>query len=234
MSVLTSVGILLLSMLIMAFLQLSPGIFSLLIHYTNGKFSKNKASDLCTFFILGVETAVVLFFLTIYSILASSPAIAQILDSDLFAWIMFSIFVALGCFVFFFYFRPGPGTKLFISRKLAHEYSHRAETAKTRSDAFVLGLSASVPELAFSLPLYLITATAIMRTFSDGSERTSLIILFVLVVVLPLLILHGAANTGRTLADFARFRFKNKTFFRCFIALFYFLLAFLVISEAIL
>lgn len=234
MSVLTSVGILLLSMLIMAFLQLLPGIFSLLIHYTNGKFSKNKASDLGTFFILGVETAIVLFFLAIYSILASSPAIAQILDSELFAWIMFSIFVALGCFAFFFYFRSGPGTKLFISRKLAHRYHHKAETVKTRSDAFVLGLSASVSELAFSLPLYLITATVIMRTFPNSAERAGLIILFILVAVLPLLILHSAATTGRTLADFTRFRFKNKTFFRCFIALFYFLLAFLVISEAIL
>ncbi len=145
---------------------------------------------------------------------------------------MFSIFVALGCFVFFFYFRPGPGTKLFISRKLAHKYHHRVETTKTRSDAFLLGLSTSVSELAFSLPLYLITAITIMRTFSNSSERAGLIILFVIVSILPLLILHSAAATGRNLADFTRFRFKNKTFFRCFITLFYFILAILIISEA--
>ena len=229
MSVLTSVGILVLSALIMAFLQLIPGLFSLFLHYTAGKYSKNKASDLATFFILGVETAVVIFFLSVSAILSPSPAIALVLDSDIFAWVMAAVSLVLGLSLFFCYFRKGPGTKLFISRRVAANLQSKVNSAKTRSDAFLLGLFSTVPEIVFTLPLYFLSAIAVMKLGENPAERAAIIILYALVAVAPLLILHSLSATGRTLADSTRFRFKNKTFFRCFLALFYFLIATLII-----
>ena len=83
MSVLTAVGILLLSMLVLAVLQLVPGIFLLFSHFTRGKYSRVHANDLNIFFIIGVETAIVLVFLSLYAILCCSPAVSFIIDSDI-------------------------------------------------------------------------------------------------------------------------------------------------------
>lgn len=229
MSVLTSIGILVFAMLILAFLQLVPGIFLLFTHYASGKYSKLKATDLTTFFILGVETAVVLIFLSLCTILCVSPATTFIIDSDIFAWIMAGIFLALSLVIFSFYYRKGRGSKLFISRRLAHEYQAKIPTVKTRSDAFVFGLTALIPELIFTLPLFLIVTTEIMQLGTDCFARAGLIILFALVTILPLLIFYTFSQHSRNLADFIRFRFKNKTFFRLTLALLYFLIAVLII-----
>ena len=66
MSVFVSVGIVILAMLIMAFLQLSSGVFSLFYHYASGKYSKSRASDMTLFFILGTETAAACLFFCSY------------------------------------------------------------------------------------------------------------------------------------------------------------------------
>ena len=55
MNVFASIGIVLLAMLIMASLQLVPGVFALFFHYALGKHSLKKASGLGLFFILDAE-----------------------------------------------------------------------------------------------------------------------------------------------------------------------------------
>ena len=229
MSVLTSVGILILSGLILAFLQLVPGIFAIFSHFIHGKFSRPKASDLTTFFIIGNEIAVVLIFLCIYAILCCSPAVTFIIDSDIFAWILAGIFLALTFVTLGFYYRKGSGTKLFISRRLANGLKTRVQSTKSRSDAFTLGLVSVVPELIFTLPIYFITTITIMRLDFIPLGRAGLIILFAIIAILPPLILKITTSLGYTLADFLKFRFKNKTFFRFCLALCYLLIASLII-----
>ena len=234
MSVLTSVGILLLSMLILVFLQLVPGIFLLFSHFTRGKYSRSRANDLTVFFILGVEIATALVLLSVYAILCCSPAVAFIIDSDIFAWTMAGILLALSLISFAFYFRPGRGTKLFISRRMATGIKNKISITKTRSDAFVLGFVSIVPELIFTLPLFLISIIEIMRLDINCPERASIIILFAIMTIFPLLLIHGFSSQNHNLADFVKFRFKNKSFFRFCLSFSYFLLATLIILGILL
>lgn len=228
MSDFTSIGIIILTMLILAFLQFIPGIFLLFNHYAFGKYSKAKATDLAVFFILGVETAIVLTFLLVYSILCTIPATAFVVDSDAFAWTMAVIFFILSSAMLLLYYRKGAGTKLFVSRRTANYFQIKITTIKSRSDAFVFGLVSTFPELILTLPLYLVSTIAIMRLDINNFERAGIIIVSSLVAILPLLIIHFSSH-ARHLADFIRFRFKNKPFFRACLFLSYFLVATLII-----
>ena len=229
MNVLTSVGILILAALILASMQLAPGIFAIFMHYVHGKFSHKKAANLSTFFIIGAETSAVIIFLCIYAILCSSPAIAFVIDSNVFAWIMAGIFLALTFATLGLYYRRGAGTRLFIPRRFSQGLKSRISSAKSRSDAFVLGFVSLVPELIFTLPLYLIVTITIMRLDTICPARAGLIILFAIIAISPLLIMRIMHATGFNLADFIRFRFKNKSFFRFCIALCFLLIASLII-----
>ena len=216
-------------MLIMAFLQLVPGVFSLFLHYTSGKYSKLKASDLAVFFILGAETFSVLNLLFFYVVLSGSPGLYSVINSPIFSWIMAGIIAALGILILVLYFRRKSKTELFISRRLAGCLKTKTINAKTRSDAFVLGFTVAIPELIFTLPLYLLAVIEIMQFGTTTINRSVMVILFAIVTILPLLILHSASAMGRTLADTLRFRIRNQPFFRISLSVFYFLIATLII-----
>ena len=228
MSVFTSLGILVTAMLIMALLQLTPGIFLLFRHYASGKYSARKASDLALFFILGVETAVVIFLLSLYFIItAISPTIID--SNNFFYWFMSTVFAIL-CFAFLFcYFRKGAGTRLFISRSLASKIDHKAKTIKSRSDAFTLGITSIIPELIFTLPLFIISIACISSIATESVLRSGLIILFAISAVLPLIIYNITFNIDHHLASLIKFRFKNKTFIRFFVSFLYLLLSIIII-----
>ena len=230
MSVLTPVGIIVFSMLIAAFLQLVPGIFLIFSHFVTGKYSKNKASDLTAFFIFGVETATITMFLATYAILCSA---SSIIDSTAFAWIAAGIFIALSLITLTLYFRKGRGSRLFISRSFAKSIRTKVTTVKSRSDAFFLGFFSIVPELFFTLPIYFACSVAIMQLAPTSFGRAGLIVLFALTSIAPLLILHAFSRTHTT-ADFIRFRFQNKSFFRFALSLFYLFLAILIILGVLL
>ncbi len=234
MSDLTPVGILLFVMLIMASLQLVPGIFILFSHTKLGQFSKIKASDLSTFFILGAETAVILFTLSIYAILNISPLVANFLTTPYFNWLLAGIFLALGILFCAIYYRKSPGTELFVSRHFAARCQEKIILAKTRSDAFFLGLFAGLPELVFTFPIHLVVNLVITALAPAAPERTFFTLIFALSAILPLIICHFLFSTHHTLADLLRFRFKNKPFFRFFITFCYFLIAILIILGVLL
>ena len=230
MSVLTSVEILILAMLIMASLQFVPSVFSLFSHYSHGRFSKNKASDLVTFFIIGVEAATVAFFVAIYCIMSASPVFSFIVDNGIAAWVTAGVIAALGVLFFLVYFQKGRGTaKLRLFPNLTSKYPLRIKSAKSRSDAFLLGFFSVIPELVFTIPLYVLVTVATMRLGADSPERAALAILFAFSAIAPLVIIHIRLVAGHNLADFIRFRLKNKTFFRVMISLLYFLIAGVII-----
>ena len=221
--------------MIMASLQLIPGIFLLFCHYTRGKFSKLRASDLATFYILGVESAIVIILLLLFFILSSSSIIASAINTSIFNWIMAGITLAIGILFFCRYYRSrsNSNTKLFIPRSLARNFQHRIEATKTRSDAFTLGLTSILPELIFTLPLFILSTIQISKLSANCFSHAVLTILFTLIAILPLLIIHILFSDHRTLADFIKFRFKHKQFFRYFIALWYLLIAIVIILEAL-
>ena len=221
MSVLVSVIILFLAMLIQAFMQLSPGIFALFYHYALGKKSRKKADDLSPYYVLGYELfiAAVFFILCIF-----------IFTLDYYSFINFQylsfalagIFIAEAFVSLFFYYRKGKTTALFLSRKFASTIEHRAKNIKTKPDAFILGFLSSLPELIFTLPLYLAVIIALLDF--TILPRSAVLIFFLLISLMPLFWIFGFYHTDHHFANLLRLRLKLKpvvktVFFLCFLSL---------------
>lgn len=229
MSVFAPVSILILAMLIMAFLQLTPGVFLLFSHYSYGKFSRKNASNASLFFILGAETSTALVFILIYSLLSSLYVAPVSFTDNLLVWIIAGTMIAIGVIFPFCYFKKGRGTKLFISRRLAKDFDQKTRITKTRSDAFVLGFVASLPELIFTIPVYIVAATQIMKISDYSTVRAMLSLCFILIKIAPLIAIHLTMDSGRNLAILQKSRVKNKQFVRAFISAIYLLIGILMI-----
>lgn len=229
MSVFTSAGILVLSMLIMAFLQLAPSVFLLFSHYSYGKYSRKNTSNASLFFILGVETSTALIFVLLY-IAMSSLYIAPAFTDNLLGWLVAGITIAIGIVFPFCYFRKGQGTKLFISRRLAKEFDYKAKMVKTRSDAFILGFISSLPELIFSFPVYTIAILEIMQIGDLAIIRAVLSLCFILIKIAPLIAIHITMDRGYNLVNIQKTRVNNKQFIRFFTSLTYILIGILIIT----
>ena len=234
MNILTGVGILLLSMLIAAFSQLKHGVFLLFLHYTSGKFKKDKVSILSLFYILGVEIVIAIIFTTIYYMLDSLFAVIPASGQTLFEWIIAGILIGLGFIFPFCYFKKGPGTKLFISRNLASQFSLKAKNIKTRSDAFVLGIVSSLPELILIIPLIMISIISITKLDGTPLSRAAIILAFILLNVVPLFIIQTLFYHHYNLADLERKREKSKNFIRFLISFSYISIAILIIAGGVL
>ncbi len=216
-------------MLIVAFLKLVPGVFGLFLHYGSGKYSKFKVDDLSIFFIIGFETLIALMFI-LFNFLFCALSFTKInLENPILIWIIIGILVALSVAYFCFYYQKGPGTKLFISRTIAQNFDKKAQTVKSRSDAFALGFTAGIPELLFTIPLYFISTIEISKLCLSDIPCCALIIIFIILSAVPLFIQHAFFRTNHNLADFEKNRIKNKTFFRFFTSFLYLILAIFII-----
>lgn len=231
MSVFASIGIVIIAMLIMASLQLVPGVFALFHHYALGKYSRRNASSLSLFFILGTE--IISAFLFIASFFIASVIFLNDLNprNNVITWIFVGIFAALSITSFFFYFRHpySKDTVLFLPRRFALILNKRAHDVKTPSDAFILGALSNIYELVFTLPLYIITAAEIMYMHTEYIADNLLTILYILISAVPLLIMYFSFLSGKTLADIERSRVKDKTFHRFAISFGYFTIMILTI-----
>lgn len=217
-----------------AFLQLLPGVFAIFYHYASAKNSRDKTLDLSSYFIIGAEmmTAVILFLLyfVISNFLNDNPN----LDLKIFQWIVSGILLMLGFFVLIFYYRKGEGTKLFISRKMANNLTLSAKNAKKPSDIFTLGMTTGLLELFFTLPIYVVIITEIIKFPGDIILQPVLALLFVIISILPAMVMRSQFYRGRkNLADIERARVKNKNFCRIMIGVSYILLAIFIISFRI-
>ncbi|MBR2855468.1 hypothetical protein IKE99_00805 [Candidatus Saccharibacteria bacterium] len=235
MSVFISVGIVILAMLIMASLQLVPGIFALFSHYAIGKFQRTKASTLALWFILGAEIITVIFF--IIAVYLSYILFLNDLDprNNVLTWIFAGILIALSLASFFFYFRHphSKDTELFIPRSFAKAFDKRARSAKSPSDAFALGAFSNIPELIFTMPLYIITATEIVYSHAEYFADDFMTILYILISTVPLFVLYHSFRSKRTLADVMHSRIRDKTFHRLCLSFSYLTIAILIICFRI-
>ena len=236
MNALASIGIVVLAMLIMASLQLVPGVFALFFHYARGKYSFKKASSLSLFFILGSEIISAVFFISAFYV--SYILFLNDLDprNNVLTWIFIGIFLALSVACFFFYYKhphSKQDTELFISRKLVRNIDDRVKSAKTPSDAFTIGALSNVCELPITLPLYIVTATEIMYMHTEYFADNIMTILYILVSSIPLIYLYWRFRIGQNLAIIQRSRIKDKSFSRIAISLSFFTIAILIICFRI-
>ena len=234
MSFFVSLGIVFLAMLIMASLQLQPGVFALFYHYALGKYSRKKASDITLFFILGAETASACLFLCSYFIANLFFFYQFRPETSFFAWILVGILVALAILSFVCYFRPGPGTRLFISRKCAKSLNTHAKKSQSRSDAFTLGALSSIHELPFTLPLFIITSIEIIEMTVEFFPSHLLTLLYIIIPTIPLFIIRWKFQLGYNLADIERSRTKDKIFIRFILGFSYLAISILFIYFRIL
>lgn len=229
MNAVTSLGILILVALIHAFFQLTPGIFMLFYHTALGKYSKKSASKLALFFILGAETRIALFFIIAYFLSLTTFYNWLNFENGIFGWIIIGILLTTAIFIPFFYFRKGPGSRLFISRKCAKNIDLNIKLVKNSSDAFMLGFLSGLPELIFMLPLYFIAAIETMHLSDLNLFRALSVFAFLIISIFPLLSLHSSFETNHNLAELQRFREKNKNF-----ALFNLTFCYLLVTTLIL
>lgn len=230
MSILIAIGTIILAVLIMSFLSLVPGTFALFSHYSHGRFSKKRANDLSFFFIMGAEIMSSCIFLSTFIMVAVFIADTPNVDTSAMTWIFASILIILSISSLFFYFRPGKGTKLFISRKFAHTIDHHAKTAKTNSDAFVLGALCGTPELIFTVPLFIVTSTEILQLSTAHPMSTFLTLIYIVVPIIPLFIHRWQFLHDHNLADIQRSRESNKMFTRIILCVSYLIIAILLIQ----
>ena len=230
MSTFVSLITIFLAMLIHSSMQLVPGIFALFYHSGLSKSSASKTDDLSLSFILGSELFSATIFIAIYSAILSLSFIDESIRNIL-SWVLIGfLFIEIPAIIFLYY-RKGKGSSLFISRKSAINLSRHAESIKNRTDAMLLGMFSGVAELPFTLPLFVIVSNEAIGL--TNGQNGILIIIYIIVTTIPLFIIRRCFRSGLNLADIARFRAKNKLFFKIILAFGYLLLATTLITTGI-
>ena len=204
----------------------------LFYHYALGKFTKSKASRLTLFFILGVETISACLYLSSFYF-AFTFFFHNSYTNNIIAYIAAGIMFALAIASFFFYFRPGSGTKLFIPRNFADALDHYAKTVNRPSDAFALGAFSCTCEITFTLPLYIITAIELMQIDIAPIASHILTLLYIVIPIIPLLIMRWRFWSGHNLADLQRSRTHSKAFTRLILSFSYLAIAILILCFRI-
>lgn len=225
MSVVLSVIIVVLAMLILGLMQLTPGVFSIFCHAMLGKYSNKKADGLMLSFILGAEFFVAAIWLLIYLIFYAFYV------GEILWWVLSGIMVALGLMFLLFYFRKSKGTELFIPKKWSENLVLLAEKTKCRKDAFWLGFFTAVPELIFTLPIFVISALVIQDSLM--LPRAGLVIVLVLVTIIPLFAIYAMFRSDNNLADVTRLRVHFKPLIRLLMPILYWAIAILSINMGI-
>lgn len=223
MSFFTSLIILLLLALIQVLLQLTPGVFAIFYHQTIGKKSRKTADNLSLYFVLGTEFFTTITFLFVYLTIFILFFYQTTFITNFLTWFLAGIFLVEGIVILFGYYRRGQGSQLFIKRRTAQSLSIRAESVKTRLDAFVLGFITSGTEIIFTLPLYIVLAAGTMQL--TNFPRYPIVISYIIIAVLPIFVTRTLFRVGHNLANIQRFRTRNKTFFRVAISLCYIIIA---------
>ncbi len=214
-------------MLIQAFLQLSPSAFAILYHSAIAKNSFKKAKKLSIKFILGAG----FFTITLLSIISFIfYVISNFVDlkSPIFDWVLAGILLTESILNLLFYFKK-TGTALFISRKTSEKFLLRADKSKKGSDIFRFGISSCIPELLFTLPLYILVAKKIAEL--GILNGCFLIPIYLLAVVLPLFCVYIYFYSGHNLAEFQRSRTKHKKLIRSILFLGFLILSALIIIN---
>ena len=229
MSVIPPVIFFVMSMVIFCFLQLPSGLFAIFYHFRLGKTSKKQADDAALSFILGVEIFTTVIWLLTYIIIFC----INFEDiSPIFLWVMSGICLAESIAMLLFYFRRGKSTTaLFIYRRSAKSLVTHAKNVKSRSDAITLGFISCLPELIFTLPLYIVCTTFLQS--ESVLPRALVIIISIIVTILPLFIIRFFLHSGHNLAELQRLRVKLKPHFRIILFLAYLAATLALINLAI-
>ena len=228
---LVDLGVVILSGVAHATLQLGLGCLLLLYHSSLGKHVRKKTKNLVGSFISGVG---LMNFLVLASACFIIAVIANGCLSPLFLSIMILILVLTATIMWFFYYRRGRTTELWLPKVVARYIDKRAKVTESNTEAFSLGLLACFAEMPFTLVLMIVSANAILCL--PQLWQGVAIVIYTILSILPLIIMRYAIRKGQTVVDVQRWRNKNKKFFRIisgilFAVLGIYILAFKVIGA---
>ncbi|MBQ9018272.1 hypothetical protein IJ117_00725 [Candidatus Saccharibacteria bacterium] len=239
MSFISSVIFFIVVSVILFTMQLSQSVFAIFYHFALAKKSSKAphrlADNFSLFYIFGNELFYTSMWLFTYFILYALFYSVENLTHNIFFWVLAGILIAEAILFFIIYFRRAVGRKfvkqnstaLFIPRTFAHNLTSRAQSVKTQKDAFLLGFFTAVPELIFTLPLFI---TANLVILSTPTPTSFFIIFAIIAAALPLFAIRCFYRTGHTLADYQRLHAKAKPFIRAIVPLLYLSLAAIIIS----
>lgn len=209
MSNLVPIGIVLLSALTYASLQVNLGCFLLLYHASMGKNIHAKTRTLATSYLAGVSLFV---FLCLF---AASFLISFYFGGSLALWGIAALsgtLVALSLLMWLVYYRFGGATELWLPHSVKTFLHTRAKATKNPVESFSLGMASCFADLPFSLVLFLVAANSLLALSSEYQFIGAC--LFIVISILPLLALRLFIRKGSSLVSVQRWRTKNKVFLR--------------------
>lgn len=230
MSAFISLGVLFLTAIIQATLQLGQGAFLILYHASAGRHLTAKTRNLSGSFVSGVGLA------TFFGLSATCFLLVYLAQGVLPDFLLISIIfilMLLAIFMWFFYYRHGHTTELWLPKAAAKFVTSRARATRSNTEAFSLGVLTFILELPLSAVLLVMAANSILAL--PAVWQLLAILGFTLVSMIPLFVMQACFRTGRTVVDVQRWRLKNKNFLRLvsgvgFLVLAIFILAFEVIG----
>ena len=145
---------------IQATLQLGLAALLLLYHASLGKHVRKKTKRLVSSYIAGMGFLVFLSLGTIIFILDRYFNKALYPEELV---IVISMLVALAIASWFFYYRRGKTTELWLPRNVARYIDGRAKLTNSNAEAFSLGMLTTFAEMPFSIILLVVAANSILK-----------------------------------------------------------------------
>ena len=229
MNIFTSVGVLLLAAIIHATLQLGQGVFLILHHASSTRYFSSKIKNLTGSFVSGVGLTTffglsAICFLLFYLAYGLFPSIVLI--------VIVSLLALLAIFMWFFYYRHGHSTELWLPKPIARYITARARSTHSNTEAFSLGILTCVFELPISAILLVLAASSILAL--PAAWQLLSILIYTLFVVAPLFVMQLAFRRGKTVVDIQRWRLRNKNFLRIISGIGFIVLAIFVFTFEVL
>jgi len=198
-----------LAAVIHATLQLSLGALLLLYHASLGKHVRKKTRFLVDSYISGMGMLVFLGLATTIFVLDryfEKPLYIEELV------IVVGMLVALAILAWFFYYRRGKSTELWLPRSVARFIDKRAKMTNSNTEAFSLGVLTSLAEMPFTLILFVVAANSILAL--PHIYQILAVAMYTIITIIPPIVLRLAIRKGQTVVDVQRWRVKHKMFFR--------------------
>lgn len=209
MSDLLCVATIVLAGLVQTSLQLSLGGLILLYHSSMGHHRRRKTRFLAKNYIIG---AAVISFLMVCSLAFLISSLFNGALKTEYLTVCVGAFLGSAIVMWFFYFRKGRNTELWLPRSFTRFITRRAKSTNDNIEAFSLGMLSSFAEMPLSIALYFVVANCIL-TMSDQYQIFA-ILGYTILSVLPLVILKLRIKSGQNVVDFQKARLRNKAYLR--------------------
>ncbi|MCL1839758.1 hypothetical protein FWF89_02020 [Candidatus Saccharibacteria bacterium] len=230
MSEFISIAIIVLAAIVHASLQLGLGCLLLLYHESAGKHIQSKTRNLVGSFISGVGTIAFLLLATACFVISNTfdgALSIQILTAAI------GILIALAIVMWFFYYRRGSSTELWLPQIVAKFINNRAKVTNSNTEAFSLGVTTGFAEMPFIIILLLVAGNSVLEL--DPMYQPLMVAFYTIIAIIPLVVFNIIIRTGHNVVEIQKWRVRNKLFLRIisglgFLALGLFIFAFKILD----